>query len=69
MLDNENCCDVTSLLHDSTLSDHDLGDEIDNGGGRLVRIELCKHVTLVVDRTCTRLSRHEPKQPKIDMTS
>ena len=51
------------LLDDAPLTDHDLGDEVDDGGGGLVRVELCEDVALVVDRARPRLARHEAEQP------
>lgn len=40
---------------------HHLGDKTDDGGGRLVRIQLCKQVADVVGGAAL-LPRHKPKQ-------
>lgn len=41
---------------------HDLGDEVDDGGGRLVGVKLSEEVTGVV-RGAALLAGHEPEEP------
>jgi hypothetical protein len=41
---------------------HELVDKVDNGAGRLIRIQFRKHVALVAAGLC-RPARHKGKQP------
>ena len=45
------------------MCDHDLGDEVDDGGGGLVGVVLAEDVALVLGAARVSLARHEAEQP------
>lgn len=51
-----------SLRLDFALSNHDLGDKVDDGGGGLLGVELGEQMARVVGHPSL-LARHEPKDP------